>query len=331
VPKPIPEQVIVITGASSGIGRCAAEHLALRGARVVVTARRTAALDQLVQEIEAAGGQALAVPGDVTREEDLQEVARAAVERFGRIDTWVNNASIYIQGRVQDITLDEYRRILETNLVGVINGTRCALEHMLRQNSGVIVQVSSVMGKRGAPFASPYSAAKAGIDGFTEALRSELWGTDIHVATLYPPMVDTPIYQHARGKFGTIPKPVPPILDPATAAQIIAELAEDPQNERTFGAFGYFYLGLSALPPRFADWFLHHAAGFMLSDIPDRGDNLDQPSTDVPRVRAGWAEIGWKGATVREAVRVLPWETALGAAAAGFLAGRLTRRARHLR
>jgi NAD(P)-dependent dehydrogenase (short-subunit alcohol dehydrogenase family) len=326
MPRPIAEQVVVITGASSGIGRCTALHVAARGARVVVTARRAEALDALVREIEAAGGRALAVPGDVTREEDLRRVAGAAVERFGRIDTWVNNASVYIQGGVDEITLEEFRRVLEVNLLGLINGTRCALDVMLPRDSGVIVQVSSVMGARGAPYASAYSTAKAGIEGFCDALRSELWGTGLHVCTLYPPTVDTPIYHHARGKWGTVPKPPPPIEDPEKAARVIAGLAERPRIRRTFGPFGYFYLGLAKLPARWADGFLHHAVPFTFSRIPEVGDNLDAPSRLPPRIRAGWAKPGWKGMTLRETARVLPWESVLGAAAAGFVAGRIAKR-----
>ena len=325
MPKPLAEQVIVITGASSGIGRCAARYLASRGARVVVTARRADALDSLVGEIERAGGQALAAPGDVTSQSDLRAVARAAVERFGRIDTWVNNASVYIQGRVQDITLDEYRRVIDVDLMGVINGTKCALEQMLRQGWGGIIQVSSIVAWRATPWGSPYSAAKAGIDGFTQALRAELWGTDIHVSTLYVPPVDTPIWEHARGKFGTIPKPAPPVADPATVARIIGELAERPRNERTFGALGHFYSGLTRLPSRIADGILYHTRAFLLSDIPSAGDNLDQPSSDVPRERAGWAKRGWRGLTLRETTRVLPWSSLLTAVALGFLAARLPR------
>ena len=325
MPKPLAEQVIVITGASSGIGRCTARFLASRGARVVVTARGTDALEALVQEIAEAGGQALAVPGDVTSERDLRAVARAAADRFGCIDTWVNNAGIYIQGRVQDITLDEYRRVIDVNLIGVINGTKCALEQMLRQGYGGIIQVSSIVAWHGTAWGSPYSASKAGIDGFTDALRTELWGTNIHVSTLYPPPVDTPIWEHARGKFGTIPKPAPPVADPDAAARIIGEMAERPRNERTFGALGYFYSGLRKLPSRVADGFLHHTAGFMLSDIPSTTDNLDQPLNEVPRERAGWAEPGWRGLTLRETARVLPWSSVLTAVALGFLAARLPR------
>ncbi|CAN5844550.1 SDR family oxidoreductase [soil metagenome] len=320
------EQVVVITGASSGIGRCAALHLAARGARVVVTARRADALEQLVREIESDGGQAVAVSGDVTREADLRKVAETAVERFGRIDTWINNAAVYLQGRVREITPDEYRRVLEVNLLGYIIGTQCALDVMHRQGTGAIIQISSILGKRGAAYFSAYAAAKAGIDGFTQSLRSELWGTGIRVSTLYLAPVDTPIYQHARGKFGTIPKPPPPVSDPESVAKAIAKLIERPRNEQIADTFSFFYLAMSKLPSRGGDWFLHRTAQFTLSDIPDRGDNLDQPLNDVPRVRGGWAEPGWRGFTLRETVRVLPVESLLAAAALGFVTSRVARR-----
>ncbi|HEX5387419.1 MAG TPA: SDR family oxidoreductase [Gemmatimonadales bacterium] len=326
MPRPLAQQTVVITGASSGIGRCTAQHLAARGARVVLTARRAEALAGLARQIEVDGGKALPVPGDVTREADLRAVARAAVERFGAIDTWVNNAAVFIQGRVQDLTLDEYRRLFDVNLVGYINGTQCALEPMLRQGSGNIIQISSIVAKRGAAWFSAYAASKAALDGFSQTLRAELWGTDVHVSTLYLPQLDTPIYRHSRGKFGTVPKPPPPVTDPLIAARAIARLAEKPAAERFLGAFGYFYRGVAKLPARAGDWFLHHTAGFTLSDIPDRGDNLDRPMDDVPRVRDGWAERGWRGITLREIARVLPWESAVGAAALGLAAGAAAKR-----
>ncbi len=326
--RPLAEQVVVITGASSGIGRCTARYLALRGARVVVTARRAEALRELVREIEGAGGQALAVPGDVTLKEDLRAVAEAAVEHFGRIDSWVNNASVYLQGRVQDITLDEYRRILDVNLVGTINGTQCALEVMLPRGSGVIVQVSSVAAKRGVPYTSPYSAAKAGIDGFTSTLRSELWGTGVRLSILYPPTVDTPIYQHGRGKLGVVPKPAPPVAYPIEAAREIAHLAETGERHRYFGWAGPLAL-LNAVSPAVGDWLLHHVERATWSELPAGEDNLDAPASTVPPTeRGGWAEPGWRGLTLREVVRVVPLESVLGAAALGFFAARAMSRLR---
>jgi NAD(P)-dependent dehydrogenase (short-subunit alcohol dehydrogenase family) len=324
--RPIAGQVIVITGASSGIGRCSARYLAAEGARVVLTARRAEALEEVVREIEEAGGSAVALPGDVTREADLQAVARLALERFGRVDTWVNNASVYIQGRVQDISLEEYRRVLDVNVVGTINGTRCALEVMLPQRSGVIVQVSSVAARRGVPYTSPYSASKAALDGFTSSLRAELWGSGVRLSTLYPPTVDTPIYHQSRGKLGVIPKPAPPIADPVDAARQIAHLARTGERHRFFGWAGPLAL-LDALAPAAGDWLLHRVEGFTYSDRPAGEDNVDTPAATVPPVtRAGWAERGWRGFTLREAARVLPLETLFGAAAIGFLAARATRK-----
>ena len=326
-PKPLRRQTVVITGASSGIGRCAALRLAERGARLVVTARNAAALDALVRQIEALGGQALAVPGDVRSEHDLHVVAQAAVDRYGAIDTWVNNAAIYVQGTVDDTTLEEFREMVDVDLLGYIRGTKCALAQMRRQGNGVVIQVSSILARRGAPYFSAYAAAKGGLDGFTEALRSELCGTDIHVSTLYLPPLDTPIYQHARGKFGTIPKPPPPVYDPMHAARAIERLAERPEPAVVVGAFGHLYLLLPRLPSRLGDWILHHTSSLTRTDIPSLGDNWDQPMGDTPRVRGGWGARVELGAAVREAGRLHPWRTLLGLTAVGLAAAGIARSA----
>lgn len=325
-PRPLGQQTVVITGASSGIGRCAARHLASRGARVVVTARNAGALASLVAAIEADGGQALAVPGDVRHEEDLRAVARAAVERFGGIDTWINNAAVYVQGRVDQVEVEEFRHVLDVNLLGYIRGTKCALEVMQPQGYGGIIQVSSIVAKRTAGWQSAYGASKAGQDAFAQALRTELWGSGVHVSTLFLPPVDTPVYRHARAKFGTIPKPPPPITDPAQAARAIARLAEHPRAEYVLGEFGRWYIRLAWLPPRAVDWFLHHVEGLTLTDIPARGDNFDQPLDERPAVRDGWRARGWHGWTVGDFVRGLPVEAAVAAGLGGVAVGILARR-----
>jgi NAD(P)-dependent dehydrogenase (short-subunit alcohol dehydrogenase family) len=328
MPKPLLEQVVVVTGASSGIGLCTARYLAERGARVVVTARNREALEGLVREIESKGGQAVAVPAEVTSEEELRAVADAAVERFGRIDTWINNAAVFIQGGVEDITLDEFRRVIDVNLLGYINGTKQALVHMQRQGYGGIIQISSILGDRAAAFFSAYAASKAGIDGFSESLRVELWSTDIHISTIYLPPVDTPIYQHARGKFGTIPKPPPLIVDPEGVAKRIAKLAEKPKIASSYGEMGILFWTFAVMPHHVADWLFHRMSEFTKTDIPDRGDNLDAPLNGRPRVRGGWMNWGWRGVKPVEVVRILPWETAIGTAALGLLAVGAVRRLR---
>jgi NAD(P)-dependent dehydrogenase (short-subunit alcohol dehydrogenase family) len=294
----------------------------------VVTSRRPDALDALVREIERAGGRALAVAGDVTRESDLRQVARAAMDQFGGIDTWVNNAAVYLQGPVDDTSLDEYRRVLEVNLLGYIAGTKCALEVMRPRGTGGIVLVSSIVARRAAAYNSAYSASKMALDGFAQALRTELWGSDIAVSTLYLPSVDTPVYRHSRGKLGTVPKPPPPVGDPMQAARAIARLCERPQPELVLGGFGRLYASLPWLPPRAVDWFLHHTAGFTRSDIPAGADNLERPMRDVPRERDGWAQRGWRGWTVGETLRVLPLESAAAAALGVVAVAALRRRLR---
>lgn len=321
--RPLREQVVVITGASSGIGRCTALYLAARGARVVLTARSAVALHDVAREIRDAGGQALVVPGDVRRETDMAAVADAAVDRFGRIDTWVNNAGVYFYGAVVDLSLDDFRAALETDLIGVINGTRQALRHMLPARSGVIIQISSILARRGAPYTAPYSAAKAGIDGFCDALRAELWGSGVRVATLYVPNVDTPIFQHARSRFKRKPAAVPPVHDPIVVARKIARLAVAPRPAAYIGAFRYAYLGLGRLFPRATDWFLHHAAGIMEGRDPAGPDNVEAPVESLEAaIRGGWGGKGIRGFTLGTFARALPWETVLAAGLAGFWAAR---------
>ncbi len=315
-------QVVVITGASSGIGRCTAQYLASRGAKVVVTARRAQALEDLVREI---GANAIAVPGDVTKREDMERVAAMAVETFGCIDTWINNAGVYVQAFVQDTTLDEYRRVLEVNFLGLVNGTQCALAHMLPRGEGLIVQISSVAAKCGVPLLSAYAASKAAIDGFTDSLRAELWKTGIRFSIVYPQTVDTPIYQHGRGKLGVMPKPVPPIVDPMKAARTIASLLENPKRRAYFGWSRPVSL-LNAISPHASDWLLHRVEPMTYSGRPAVPDNVDAPSPDiVPRIRGGWTDAGWKGLTLTEAMRTFPGMVLVGGAAAGFLIARALR------
>lgn len=319
--RPLGEQVVVITGASSGIGRCASLHLARQGARVVAFARGRDALASLVREIQEAGGDAIHVTGDVSDPDDVDRLAEVAVARYGRIDTWVNNASLFIQGAVVDIEPHEFRRLIEVNLLGSIYGSRRAVLQMLSQSppGGVVIQISSIVGERGPAWFSPYAASKRGMVGFTESLRTELWETDVEVATLYLPSIDTPIYQHARGKFGTIPTPAPPVYDPSVAAEAIADLAVKPRARRHVGWFHWLYTAPDRLSPGLGDWFLHRTRKFTLGDRPAGRDNIDGPTSDFGgEIRGGWGREGWRGFTWRNLARHLPPEPFVAAAVVGL-------------
>jgi NAD(P)-dependent dehydrogenase (short-subunit alcohol dehydrogenase family) len=325
--RPIDRQVVVITGASSGIGRCAALHLSGMGARLGLFARDADALDELRVEIERLGGQAVTVAGDVTREKDVDRLAREVVGTYGRIDTWVNNAAVFIQGLADEIEPAEYRRVIDVDLVGTILGTRRALQQMKEQGEGVVIQVSSIVAQRGAPYFSAYSAAKRGVVGFTQSVRSELWGTDIKVSLLYLPSVDTPIYNNARSKFGTVPRPAPPIWSPRDAAIGIAELAESGGVSRTVGWFHWIYRAPDAISHRLGDWFLNRTGHFTLSDIPTNGDNLEDPAPRPREIRGGWApRAGWRGLRLEPIAKAFPVLSKVAAGGVALLALEALRR-----
>ena len=172
--RPLAQQVVVITGASSGIGRATAVRFGAAGASVVLAARNEVALQEAAREVEHAGGIALVMPTDVAKWEQVERLATRAVDRFGRVDTWVNNASVSEYATVEQMTIEEIERIIQVNLLGMIYGVKAALPHLKRQRQGTIVNVSSVVGERAVPLQSVYVATKHGIKGFTESLRLEL-------------------------------------------------------------------------------------------------------------------------------------------------------------
>ena len=210
LPRPLPEQVIVITGASSGIGRETAHQLARHGASLVLVARNEAALRETAAEVEAFGGRALVAPADVSDPEQVQRVADQAASHFGRIDTWVNGAAVSTYGTVEQTTIDEIRRIIEVDLLGTIYGIKAALPY-LRRTGGTLINISSVTGERAVPLLATYSAAKHGIVGFSEALRMELdhERAGVSVTTILPYGINTPFFNHARSKLGVLPRPTP--------------------------------------------------------------------------------------------------------------------------
>lgn len=231
-------KVIVITGASSGFGKGAAREFGQRGATVVLAARRDELLDELAQQIEAAGGQALSVPTDVSRQEDVEDLAAAAVARFGRIDIWVNNAGVGALGRFEEVPLADHVKVIETDLLGTIYGSYFAMRSFRQQGNGTLINVASVIGKVPSPYYSSYAAAKHGVVGLSAVLRQELEVNqidNIHVCTVMPTSFDTPFFDHAANYTGHETVPIPPVYDPEKVVDVIVRLASDPEDEVSVG------------------------------------------------------------------------------------------------
>jgi short-subunit dehydrogenase len=291
--KPIGEQVVVITGASSGIGRETALRLASKGARVVVSARREEHLDDLVNEITSAGGQAVSVPADVSLYEDVRNLASAAVDEYGRIDTWVNNAGQYLVGEFEKTNLEEARRLFDTNFWGEVHGTKAALEVMRRQGEGTIINVTSVAGERALPLTSFYSASKSALNGLFEAIQSEITDENIKVSIVMPASIDTPLFAQARTKEGVQPQPYPPVYPPSEVASAIEKMAENPRSRIFAGPAGWFFAAGNAFIPGALNRFLRATRSLVLSDKRpvDHKGNLYEPMPEVPPVETG----GWRG------------------------------------
>jgi short-subunit dehydrogenase len=236
-------RVVVITGASSGIGRATALKFAENRDNVVVAARRKNLLNDLVDECEDLGAEALAVECDVSDESDVEKLAKAALKTFGRIDVWVNDAGVGAVGNFEEVKPEEHRRVIQTNVDGVIHGSWYALRQFKKQGSGVLINISSVLGKITQPFMSSYAASKHAVRALSACIRQELWLQEkkgIHVCTVFPQSVDTPFFQHEANRSGYKVTPAPPIETPENAAEIIFRLAEEPQDEAHVGKMGRF-------------------------------------------------------------------------------------------
>jgi NAD(P)-dependent dehydrogenase (short-subunit alcohol dehydrogenase family) len=255
--KPLREQVLVVTGASSGLGRAIARLAGQRGAKVVVTARNAEALDACVVEIERAGSEALAVPGDVTERQQVERVVAAAVERFGRIDTYVANAIVTVYAEVERLEPEELRRVWEVNFFGVAHGYWAALPH-LRESKGTFLHVSSALAYRGIPLQAAYCSTKAGVRALLESARVEEQkaGTGVAVSLVLPGAINTPQFDRDRQKIGYRPQPVPPIYQPEPFAEATLRCAERPVRELPISWGAQKLLWGQKLSPRAGDWVL---------------------------------------------------------------------------
>lgn len=306
---------MVVTGASSGIGRGAALAFAARGDHVVLAARSAAALDELAQECRAGGGEAVAVPTDVSDEAAVQDLARRAVEEFGRIDAWVNAAAVWSYGRFEDTPAAVFRQVVETTLFGQVHAARAVLPLFREQGRGVLVNVASLYGRLSSPYVAPYVASKWGLVGFSEVLRQELrQQPGVAVCTVLPGAVDTPIYRHAANYVGRGIRPLPPVTSPGRVVAAIVRAVDRPKAEIVVGRAHHVGAWAHHLAPRLYDRLVgpvvDHAA---LTSTPVEAHD---GTVFAPDPTTASVDDGWRRHDHRRVGTVLGAVTAVAGAAA---------------
>ena len=234
MPEKPEKSVVVITGATSGIGRATAHAFARRGASLVLGARRQQVLERTAEECRGLGADVLAFPLDVADEEAVRALADAAVQRFGRIDVWVNNASVAVWGRVDEIPTPDIRRVIDVNLFGYVYGARAVLPVFRAQGSGVLINVGSVVSRVTVPYAAPYVMSKHAVRVLGGVIRQEL-ATEgvkgVHVSTVMPGTIDTPFFDHSGNYLGRSLRAMPPVYTPERVARTIVHCARFPRRE----------------------------------------------------------------------------------------------------
>lgn len=329
--KPIGEQVIVITGASSGIGRATARLAADAGAKLALNSRDERDLHELIKALRIRGATVVMSVGDVGDQAAMHQLAETAVRELGAIDTWVNNAGVSIYGRIEDVTVADARRLFETNYWGVVNGSLAALPH-LRRSGGTLITVGSILSDTGYPLQGHYTASKHAVKGFTDSLRLELEhdGAPVSVTLIQPAAIDTPYPEHARSYLGVQPKHLPPVYAPSIVARAILACAERPKRNVLVGGGAKVFAAMEKFAPRLGDR-LKEAIAFdsQASDEPAGEDSLHAPQPGDAR------EWGRYPGRVRRSslyttARLHPEQVLIGlaVAGAGYVVARQARAAR---
>ena len=270
--KPLKEQVIVITGASSGIGLATARMAAKKRAKVVLAARSHDTTQQIVDEINAAGGQALFVDCDVTQRSQVENVAQQAIAKFGRIDTWVNNAGSSIYGRLGEVSEQDSRKLFDTNFWGVYYGSLAALPH-LKANGGALINVGSEVSEAVVALQGMYSTTKHAVKGFTDALRVEIEHVDqapVSITLIQPTATNTPFPQHAKNYMDQEPKLPDPLDNPEDVAKAILKAAVKPMRSKKVGALSKINTATAKLMPSLGDKMSAKQADRQQYDEPPR-------------------------------------------------------------
>ncbi len=275
--------MVVVTGASAGIGRAVARAFGAQGAKVGLVARTREALVAAAREIERAGGEAMVLPLDVADWDDVKKAADDVVARWGRIDVWVNDAMVSVFSPVKETKAEEYRRVTEVDYLGYVHGTKAALEHMLPRDAGHVIQIGSALVYRSIPLQSAYCASKAAIRGFTDALRCELHHdrSAVKLSMVQLPAVNTPQFDVVRSRLPNRPQPVPPIFEPEVIARAVLWVADHPTRELWVGWSAVKAILGQKIAPGLLDRYLGRI-GYAAQQTdepaaPDRRDDVDRP------------------------------------------------------
>ena len=289
-------QVLVVTGASAGVGRAIVQQFARSGWRIGLIARDRAALEDVKREVEELGGTAVVAPADVADAEAVFAAAAAIKDAFGAIDVWVNDAMVTVFAPVWQVTPEEFRRVTEVTYLGQVHGTMAALRHMRPINRGKIIQIGSALAYRGIPLQSAYCGAKHAVRGFTNALRTELVhdGSAIQLTIMELPAVNTPQFDWARTRMARQPRPVAPVVQPEVIAQAVFEAVRRPRREYWIGFSTLKVILGNMVLPGFLDRYLAKVAyeGQETAETvsPDRADNLNASVHSLHRTRGRFGE-----------------------------------------
>jgi NAD(P)-dependent dehydrogenase (short-subunit alcohol dehydrogenase family) len=326
--KPIKDQVIVITGASSGIGLATALEAAKRGACVVLASRDEMDIMKAADQIAAEGGHATPVIVDVGEQGSVESLAEEAIATYGRIDTWVNNAGVSIYGKLEEVPLDDAHRLFETNYWGVVHGSLAALPH-LRMNGGALINVGSELSETAMPLQGHYAASKHAVKGFTDTLRMELHkeGAPISVTLIQPAAIDTPYPEHAMNYLGVEPKHAPPVYAPEIVAEAILACAVSPRRNLRVGGAAKMFTAMEKVAPSLGDRMKEMTAFDQqrTDEAPLDDDTLYSPRPGDGRVRGNYPGRVMKRSLYTTAA-LNPVKTLLGAAAIVGIAGVLSSR-----
>jgi short-subunit dehydrogenase len=325
--KRLADQVIVITGASSGIGLATARAAARRGARVVVAARSQDALSRLVDEIHEAGGEAVAVIADVGNERDVDRIAATAVQQYGGFDTWVNNAAGSVYGECLEVAIADMQRVMDTNFWGVVYGSRAACRH-LRGRGGALINIGSEVSDRAVPLQGIYSASKHAVKGWTDALRAELEfaGAPISVSLIKPGPIDTPYAAHAKNYLDDAPVHVPPVYSVDSVVAAILHCATTPVRDMFVGSAAAIVSTLNKVAPRLTDTFVARTVipGTHSGKPRYSRDALHTPSEDL-RERGDYPGLVRRSLSTRASMHPMLTASVLALAGGLLLRGRLAR------